>query len=251
MSSEIVVGPVGPVAEAIMQLVLPSGARCIKCFPGTSLVDVQNALVAAGVMATGQQLAICQPGAPVSLTLDVPIASLNRKKLQILANAPASAATDASDPAVATVAATAARPHGKSSPPPNLNPHVGIDAAEYQQRQIQMVADQQKREAETARIIAAAQQQAKDKREEIQMREAKIAADEQKKRAAQAGAAAPRIVIGTATDAVVAKIKIQVKNGAVEVWCHDAEATFATLRFLMESKMFCSKDDLIVHATNL
>ena len=254
MSSDIVVGAADAVLEAKMQLELPSGPRIIKCFAGSSMLDVQNALVAIGLMTAGQQLAKGGPGGPASvLTLDMPIASLNRCKLHIVANAPGDTAVAASGLAVGVTGA-AARSHGKSSPPPELNPHVGINAEELEQRQLQMVADMKKREAETKRILAAHEQEQKDRALEKKMKQDKIIADEQKKRHAVelAGAPQDRIIIGNASaGAVVARIRVQTKSGGVEVFCHDADATFATLRVMLVSKNLCSQGDPIVQAMQL
>jgi hypothetical protein len=250
MSSDVVVGPADGVLEARMQLDLPSGPRLIKCFAGSSLLDVKNVLVASGTMSANQHLAKVEPpGCPASiLTLEVPVASLNRCKLQIVSSAPVAAA--ASNPEVAVgVGGTSSR--GKSSPPPELNPHVGINAAELEKRRLQMVADLQKKEDEQKRILAAHEQEQKDRALEKQMKQAKIAADEQKKRNATelSGAPQDRITIGSSSaGAVVARIKVQTKSGAVEVYCYDADATFGILRMMLVSKNLCSQDAPIVQA---
>ena len=249
MSSDIVVGAADGVLEAKVQLELPGGPRIIKCYVGSSLLDVHNALVAIGTMSANQYLAKVVPGGPASiLTMDVPVASLNRCKLQILSSAPVAAA--APNPEVAVVGGGASS-HGKSSPPPELNPHVGINAAELEKRQLQMVADMKKREDEQKRILAAHEQEQKDRALEKKMKQDKIIADEQKKRNAVelAGAAQDRITIGSATSgAVVAKIKVQTKSGGVEVFCYDADATFGILRMMMVSKNLCSQDTPIVQS---
>jgi hypothetical protein len=251
MSSDIVVGPAGGVLEARMQLDLPGQKpRLIKCLAGSSLLDVKNALVAIGTMSANQHLAKVEPpGCPASiLTLDVPVASLNRFTLQIASSAPVAAA--ASHPEVA-VGGGGASSHGKSSPPPELNPHVGINAAELEKRRLQMIADMQKKEDEQKRILIAAEQEQKDRALEKQMKQAKIAADEQKKRNAMelSGAPQDRITLGSAsTGALVARIKVQTKSGAVEVHCYDADATFGILRMMLVNKNLCSEDTPIVQA---
>ena len=171
MSSEIVVGSSDGILEAKMQLELPSGPRIIKCFAGTSLLDVQNALVTTGLMTAGQKLV--KGGGPAApLSPDTPIASLNRCKLQIVADVPAAIA----DPSVPAAASTAGveLPPGRSSPPPGLNKHVGIDAAELEKRKLHMVAEMKKREDEAKRILAAHEQEQKDRALEKKMIQDKI-----------------------------------------------------------------------------
>lgn len=249
MASDIVVGSSDGVLEAKMQLELPSGPRIIKCFAGSSLLDVQNALAASGLMTAGQTLV--KGGGPVSpLSLETPVASLNRCKLQVVSNVPAAAAA-ASGPA-ATSSAGAVASQGRHSPPPELNKHVGIDAAELEKRKIQMVADMKKREDDAKRILAAHEQEQKDRALEKKMIQDKIIADEQKKRNAVETAGAPldRIVIGdtAAGAAVVAKIRVQTQGGGIEVMCYDADATMATLRAVMVGKGLCSQTAPIIQA---
>jgi hypothetical protein len=249
MSSEIVVGSSDGILEAKMQLELPSGPRIIKCFAGTSLLDVQNALVTASLMTAGQKLV--KGGGPVApLSPDTPIGSLNRCKLKIVDDVPEAAAA----PSV-PAASSAGVGHGRSSPPPDkgflgLNQHVGIDAAELEKRKLQMVADMKKREDEAKRILAAHEQEQKDRALEKKMIQDKIIADEQKKRSAVETAHAPldRIIIGDTSAALVAKIRVQTQGGGIEVSCYDADATMGTLRMIMVGKGMCTQDTPFIQA---
>jgi hypothetical protein len=246
MSSEIVVGPADGVLEAKMQLELPGGPRIIKCFAGCSLSDIHNALVAIGLMTAGQQLA--KGGGPVSpIPSGTPVASLNRCKLQIVANSTGGGAS-----AAVQMNIGAAVSHGRFSPPPELNQHVGIDAAELEKRKLQMVADMKKREDDAKRILAAHEQEQRDRALEKKMIQDKIIADEQKKRNAVDAAGAPldRIVIGDPSSgaAVVAKIRVQTKGGGVEVTCYDADCTMGTLRAILVGKGLCAQDAPIIQA---
>jgi hypothetical protein len=248
MSSEILVGPPDAALEAKMQLELPGGARIIKCFGGSSVADIQSALSAIGVMTAAQQLA--KVGSPESiLTPDTAVASLNRCKLRIITSAAGSVAP--ATPVTATPAAAVALSNRGSSPPPALNPHVGIDSAELEQRKRQMVADMKKKEDDARRILLAHEQEQKDRALEKKMIQDKIIADEQKKRNALAEAGAPdRIIIGDSSSGgeVVAKIRVQTKCGGVEVTCFDNEAILGTLRAILVGKGLCSQDSPIIQA---
>jgi hypothetical protein len=254
MASDIVVGSADGVLEAKMQLDLPSGPRIIKCFAGSSLVDVQNALASCGLLTADQTLV--KGGGPVApLSLDTPVASLNRCKLQIICRAPAAAAAAAAAaPPSAAVASSAAAVAsiGRHSPPPELNKHVGIDAAELEKRKAQMVVDMKRREDDAKRILAAHEQEQKDRALEKKMIQDKIIADEQKKRNAVEAAGAPldRIIIGdtAAGSAILAKIRVQTQGGGVEVTCYDADATMGTLRAILVGKGLCSQGAPIIQA---
>jgi hypothetical protein len=249
MSNDIVVGASDGVLEAKMQLDLPSGPRIIKCFAGASLLDVQNALITSGLMSAGQSLV--KGGVPVSpISADAPIASLNRCKLQIVADVPGITAAPSGPTATSSACASAVQ--GRHSPPPELNKHVGIDAAELEKRKVQMVAEMKKREDDAKRILAAHEQEQKDRALEKKMIQDKIIADEQKKRNAVETAGAPldRIVIGdgAAGAAVVAKIRVQTQGGGIEVMSYDAAATMGTLRAIMVGKGLCSQSAPIIQA---
>jgi hypothetical protein len=251
MSSEIVVGSAEGVLEAKMQLELPGGPRVIKCFAGSSLPDVQKALAAAGLMAAGQHLVkVGGPDAPrAQLALDTPLASLNRCKLQIVANAPTAAATDPT--ATGCAAVSVSHSHGKSSPPPpTLHQTVGIDAAELERRKLQIAVDQRKQEEDARRILAAHEQEQKDRALQKKMVQDKIIADNEKQRNALAAAGAPvQINIGdTSSGAAPSKIRIQTARGGVEVICYDNDATMGTLRAILVGKGLCAQDAPIIQA---
>jgi hypothetical protein len=253
MSSEIVVGAAEGVLEAKMQLELPGGPRIIKCFAGSSLPDLQKALVAVGLMTTGHHLVkVGGPDAPrVQLAPDTALASLNRCKLQIVANASGAATAQVLGPA-ATAGAAASGSHGKSSPPPTmLHQTVGIDAAELEKRKLQIAEDYRKQEENARRILAAHDQEQKDRSLQKKMIQDKIIADNEKQRNALAAAGAPaHINIGDpSSGAAPSKIRIQTARGGVEVICYDNDATMGTLRMILVGKGLLAQDAPIIQAT--
>ena len=249
-SSDIVIG-IGRgagVLEAKMQLELPQGSRSIKCYAGCSLRDLQSALSDFNLMSVpGQQLV--KVGVPhVQLPLDTPLASLNRSRLHIIACPSAANGADLAATTQQKSAPSVPAETARSCAPPTLNESVGIDAAELERRKMHIAAEQRKREEDRKRILAAHDQEQKDKSLQKQMALDKLIADNAKARlAASSHVAGSQITLGVCSPgAMPSKVRIGTAKGGIEVICYDETATLGTLRAILVSRGLCTQEAPII-----
>jgi hypothetical protein len=130
-----------------------------------------------------------------------------------------------------------------------LNWTVGIDAAEFERRKLQIAEDLRKKDDAAKRILAVHEQEHRDRALEKQMIQDKIVADNARRLGAVRAEGAPTsITIGAPSVATTSIFRIGTSKGGVEVTCFDNDALMGAVRAILVSKGLCDQDDPIIHA---